>query len=54
MVELGGACPWPHIDIIRVTTGGYHSLGLHNDGAVCREGLNAQGQCDVWLWDLDS
>ncbi len=37
-------------DIISVGAGGYHAVGLRNDGTVAVTGNNEYGQCDVSGW----
>ena len=40
-------------DILQVTGGSYHSVGLKEDGTVIALGRTYEGQCDVDDWDLD-
>lgn len=37
-------------DIVKVSAGYHHTVGLRGDGSVVATGLNADGQCDVEHW----
>ena len=39
-------------DIIAVSAGSYHTVGLKVDGTVVATGYNKYGQCDVSDWIL--
>jgi len=41
---------WSNITITQVTAGGYHTVGLKDDGTVVALGDNDEGQCDVGDW----
>lgn len=40
------------LDIVQVTAGYYHTVGLKSDGSVVAVGLNTDGECDVEAWNL--
>jgi hypothetical protein len=49
----GGTCDvgnWT--DIINITAGGAHTVGVKSEGNVVAVGDNSSGQCDVGGWDL--
>ena len=39
-------------DIIAVSAGSSHTVGLKKDGTVVATGDNDYGQCDVSIWNL--
>jgi len=39
-------------DIVAVSAGEFHTVGLKSDGTVVAAGWNGYGQCDVSGWDL--
>ena len=40
------------MDILQVAGGGYHTVGLKEDGTVVAVGDNGYGQCNVGAWTL--
>lgn len=41
---------WGNIPITQVAAGGYHTVGLKDDGTVVAVGDNGDGQCNVGDW----
>lgn len=38
------------IDVVAVSAGSYHTVGIRADGRVYAVGANGHGQCDVSHW----
>ena len=37
-------------DIVAISAGSYHTVGLKSDGTVVATGANYSGECDVKNW----
>jgi alpha-tubulin suppressor-like RCC1 family protein len=41
------------VDIVAISAGGRHTLGLRSDGTIVTTGSNAEGQRNVSDWQID-